>query len=117
MVKGAINKHNSVKVRSLKNYKPSIFMDKLLNVYWVSILACESVDMAWNMFKGYFLGVVDELEPVKEICIKQRTELWMNADILELITLRDKAFFTFLKSLKMSLILPNFRNSEIKLCI
>ena len=51
--------------------------------------------MAWNMFKDYFLGVVDELAPVKEIRIKQRTEPWMNADILELITLRDKAFFTF----------------------
>ena len=92
MVKGAINKHNSVKVRS---YNPSVFKDKLLNVNWVLILACESVDMAWNMFKGYFLGVVDELAPVKEIRIKQRTEPWMNADILELITLRDKAFLHF----------------------
>ena len=60
------------------------------------------------MFKGYFLGVVDELAPVKEIRIKQRTEPWMNADtcILELITLRDKAFYV-LKGLKMSLILPS----------
>ena len=74
VVKGAINKHNSVKVRSLKNYNLSVLKDKLLNVNWVSILACESVDMAWNMFKGYFLGVVDELAPVKEIRIKQRTE-------------------------------------------
>ena len=68
------------------------------------------------MFKGYFLDVVDELAPVKEIRIKQRTEPWMNADILEMITLRDKAFYV-LKGLKMSLILPNLRNSEIKLCI
>ena len=50
----------------------------------------------------FFLGVFDELAPVKEIRIKQRTEPWMNADILELITLRDKAFYV-LKGLKMSL--------------
>ena len=37
VVKGAINKLNSVKVRSLKNYNPSVFKDKLLNVNWVSI--------------------------------------------------------------------------------
>ena len=58
----------------------------------------ESVDMAWNMFKGYFLGVVNELAPVKEIRIKQRTEPWMHADILELITLRDKALLRFKRS-------------------
>ena len=82
VVKGAINKHNSVKVRSLRNNNPSVSKDKLLNVNWVPVLAYESVDMAWNMFEGYFLGVVDELAPVKEIRrIKQRTEPWMNADI------------------------------------
>ena len=32
-----------------------------------------------------FLGVADEFAPVTEICIKQRTEPWMNADILNLI--------------------------------
>ena len=54
--------------------------------------------MAWNVFKGHFLGVVDKLAPVKEIRIKQRTEPWMNADILELITHRDKAFLRFKRS-------------------
>ena len=42
-----------------------------------------------------FLGEVDELAPIKEIRIKQRTEPKMNADILELITLSDKAFLRF----------------------
>ena len=54
VVEDAINKHNSVKVRSLKNYNPSVFKNKHLNVNWVSLLACESVDIAWNMFKDYF---------------------------------------------------------------
>ena len=98
VVKGAITKHNSVKVRSLKNYNPSVFKDKLFNVNWVSILAWESVDMACNMLKGYFLGVVDELAPLKEICIKKRTEPLMTGDILELITLRDKDFLRFKRS-------------------
>ena len=42
-----------------------------------------------------FLGAVDELAPMREIRIKQRTEPWMNADILTLITLRDKALLRF----------------------
>ena len=100
MLKGAINKHKSVKVRSLKNYNLSILKEKLLNINWLPILACESVDMAWNMFKSYFLGVVDELAHMKEIRIKQRTEPWMNAGtgILNLITLRDKTFLRFKRS-------------------
>ena len=54
--------------------------------------------MARNMLNGYFLDVVDELAPVKEIRIKQRTEPWTNANILELITLRNNAFLRFKRS-------------------
>lgn len=59
VVKAAINKHNSIKVRSLKSYNPSVFKEKLSKINWIQILACESADMAWNMFKCCFLGVVD----------------------------------------------------------
>ena len=92
VVKGAINKHNSIKVRSLKSYNPSVFKEKLSKINWIQILACKSADMAWNMLKCCFIGVVDEVAPVKEIRIKQRTEPWMNPEILELITKRDKAY-------------------------
>lgn len=63
VVKGAINKHNSIKVRSLKNYNPSVFKEKLSKINWIQILACESADLAWNMFNCYFLGMVDEVAP------------------------------------------------------
>lgn len=94
-MKGAINKHNSIKVRSLKSYNPSVFKEKLSKINWIQILACESADMAWNMFKCCFLGVVDEVAPMKEIRIKQRTEPWMIPEILELITIGDKAYLRF----------------------
>ena len=54
--------------------------------------------MAWNMFKCCFLGVVDEVAPVKETRIKQRTKPWMNPEILELITIREKAYLRFKRS-------------------
>lgn len=58
--------------------------------------------------------MVDELAHVKETRIKQRTESWMNANILEPISLRDKAFLRFKRS-KMSQILKKLRNKAFYL--
>ena len=44
--------------------------------------------MCWKL-KSFFLSILDKIAPFKEIRIKQRTEPWINADILDLIRLRD----------------------------
>lgn len=50
----------------------------------------EDVDIAWNHFQRDFLQVLDRIVPLKEVRVKQRTQPWMNKDILDTIQLRDK---------------------------
>ena len=56
------------------------------------------VDSAWWAFKCIFTGVLDDSAPEKEIKMKQRTEIWMNSEILETIKLRDKMLCKFRKN-------------------
>ena len=44
-----------------------------------------------------FFVVVNDMAPIKEIRIKQRTELWINNEIINSIKERDQAFREFKK--------------------
>ena len=48
-------------------------------------------------FKYIFLSVIDNIAPMKEVRIKQRTEPWITNEILQCIKDRDKAFYTYKK--------------------
>ena len=50
------------------------------------------------MFQTSFMNILDEVAPVKEIRVKQRTEPWMANDFLEMLKERDRALYTFRKS-------------------
>ena len=41
------------------------------------------------------MSVVNNISPIKEVRIKQRTEPWVNSEILQSIKERDKAFKAF----------------------
>ena len=58
----------------------------------------ENVNSAWLKFKELFLSVVNELAPLKQIRIKQRSEPWFSGIILDLISRRDHALANFRKS-------------------
>ena len=51
---------------------------------------CFDVEMAWDSFKTFFHSVLDSVAPVKEAKLKQRTEPWMNLEILQNIRFRDE---------------------------
>ena len=95
VVKAAINKHNTVKLRSMKNYDKDTFQVNLLNADWSSVLISDNACDAWEKFKSNFTSLVDDIAPIKEVRIKQRTEPWVNDEILQSIKDRDKAFETF----------------------
>ena len=57
---------------------------------WSTVLQCSDVDNAWCLFKSLFLEGVDKIAPYKEIRIKQRTEPWVNDDVLEAIRIRNR---------------------------
>ena len=44
------------------------------------------------------MEVLDDVAPIKEIRLKQKTEPWMTSTILDLIRQRDKAYYSFRKS-------------------
>ena len=90
IVRGQIGKHNTIKIRSLRNYSPDGFLDKLQEVDWSVVTRCNNVNEAWGMFKNIFTQVLDSIAPVKEIRIKVRTEPWIDDNILQLIRKRDK---------------------------
>ncbi|XP_071941144.1 uncharacterized protein [Antedon mediterranea] len=92
-----INRHNTIRIRSMRHYNKESLLNKLANVNWESTLSCNEVNEAWFRFITVFLGVIDEIAPVKEVRIKCRTEPWMNDNILLDIRQRDKHLFLFKK--------------------
>ena len=98
VVRGQVNRHNVVKMRSLRNYSPASLLLELSNVDWSNVLNCNNVNLAWDNFKSVFLKILDKIAPVKEIRLKNRTEPWMDNSILENIRLRDHLLYKFRKN-------------------
>lgn len=61
VVKAAINKHNTVKLRSMKNYDKDTFQVNLLNADWSSVLISDNACDAWKKFKSNFTSLVDDM--------------------------------------------------------
>ena len=59
---------------------------------WFNVLINNEVDSAWKSFKTFFISVLDENATVKCVRIKQRTEAWIDSDVLKCIKDRDTAF-------------------------
>ena len=62
---------------------------------WTSVMCSENVIDAWSRFKSIFLSVIANIAPIKEVRIKNRTEPWIDSEILHSINERDKAYQTF----------------------
>ena len=90
VVKGQINKHNTVKLKSLRNYCEQDFWLKLSAPNWQDVLTSTDVTKAWELFKEYFHWVLDVVAPIKDVKLKQRTKPWMTTDILQCIQKRDE---------------------------
>ena len=95
VVKTYFGVHNSVTLRSMKRYNKENFQASLLATDWDPVLSCDNVSEAWNIFKNVFTSVIDNIAPVKQVRLKQRTEPWMDSDILQAINERDRAFHRY----------------------
>ena len=82
----------------MKHYSKDDFNSKLSNKNWESVLSCLDNEVAWGSFKDSFHSVLDIVAPLKEVRLKQRTEPWMNSDILQNIRHRDETLNKFRKS-------------------
>ena len=92
ILKTTLNSHNTVKIMSMKNYNKDTFQLNLLNVDLSSVVCSDNVTQSWENFKAILMSAIDNIAPVKEVRIKQRTEPWINNEILQSIKDRDKAF-------------------------
>ena len=108
------NKHNSVKLKSLKHYRSKEFEMNLLNTDWTSVMCSDNVLNAWSRFKSIFVTVIDNIAPIKEVRIKNRTKPWIASEILHSINERDKAYQTFKRD-KSDQNFIVFKNAGIKL--
>ena len=97
VLRNIINSHNTVKIRSLKNYNKETFQANLLDVDWSSVICSDNVIRAWENFKSIFMSAIDNIAPMKEVRIKQRTQPWITNEILQCIKDRDKAFRVYKK--------------------
>ena len=81
----------------MRDYSKEALQTNLLNADWNSVMTSDNVIDAWSNFKTLFLSIVNNMSPIKEVRMKQRTELWVTNDILKSIKERDKAFRDFKK--------------------
>ena len=100
MTKFAVSQHKTTTLRSLKKYSDEAFISQLSLIDWSSITNCSDVNEAWSKFQDIFISKLNALAPLKEVRIKQRTEVWMNKDILSLIRERNSAYKKMKKNMK-----------------
>ena len=82
--------HNTINIRSLKNYNPDTFAHLLDDCDWSSVLTSTCADTAWSNFQSLLINIIDKIAPRKTVRMKQRTEPWMTATLLDKIRSRDK---------------------------
>ena len=56
-------------------------------------------------------SIIDEIAPVKEMCIKNNTEEWVDEEIFEAIRVRDKKYKRF-KRTRLHVDHVNYRKSR-----
>ena len=81
--------------RSYRGYSPQIFKNKLRQVDWACVYLAVSVDEAYDYFVGILGSIIDELAPMRQVRVKQRTEAWMTGEIISSIKRRDFLFGQF----------------------
>ena len=77
IVKGQVNRHHTVKIRSLKNYSKELLVEELSKTDWSDLSECLCVNIMWTKLKTRILNVLNKIAPIKEVRLKTRTEPWM----------------------------------------
>ena len=96
--RGSFNTHNSVNIRSMKNYSYENFLMELNKINWFQVTDIEDVNKVRALFHNLFIKVLNSVAPIKQVRLKQRSEPWMDGHILDLINQRDQALHNFRKS-------------------
>jgi len=93
-----IGQHNTIKIRSMKNYTKELFIQKLGEVQFPDYSTFENVNAAYADLVSKFMSVIDNIAPLKQIRLKTNTKPWFDGEILERIRVRDKLRKKYKKS-------------------
>ena len=61
------DKHNSIKIRSMKNYSAELFLEELSKVTFPDYSTFQCVNNAYSDFVDKLMSVIDKIAPLKEI--------------------------------------------------
>ena len=87
-----------IKIRSLKNYSQEKLLKNLTNCNYPDYSNFVDVNEAYLDFVEKTSDVINDIAPIKEICIKNNTAEWIDEEILVGIRIRGKLFKKFKKS-------------------
>ena len=104
-------KHNTIRIRSLKNYTKEVFIEKLQEIKFPNYRNFDCVNSAYKHFVDKITEVIEKLAPIKEIKIKGASKPWFDGEVVERITVRDKLKIKFSKS-KLQIDHDNFKNAQ-----
>ena len=78
--------------RSYKNYDKDIFVDELTNHDWTIFSESDDPEYCWDFILTTIEKYIDSMCPMKERKVRQKGELWITNEILELIYDKDMAW-------------------------
>ena len=90
--------HKHIKIRSMKNYSRELFLKKLKLLDFPKYSEFIDINAAYSHFLQLITLVIDKLAPLKEICVRNNTQEWMDEEVLEGIRIRDKLLSKFKKT-------------------
>ena len=79
------------------------------HLFFTVYLLLSDVNEAWSKFQNVFISTLNLLAPWKQVRIKQRTEIWMNKEILSLIRERNAAYKKMKKNMNDETLSRSYR--------
>ena len=95
--------HKQITFCSLENYSPEIHVEALRKLRFPKYELFGDIGKAYENFIQKVMAIIDNLVPSKNKCIKDTSQDWFDAEIMEKTSETDKLFKKFKKSPCMSI--------------
>ena len=87
-----------INFRSMKKYTKNLFIEKLRAINFPNYENFQDVNSAYSHFINKLTDVIDNIAPIKQSKVKNKSQEWFDGEIAEKIARRDKLFKKFKKS-------------------
>ena len=89
-------KHNTISVRTYKNYSKKLLEEQLTKMKIPNYLLFSCTNSAYNHHSKILQDTINDIAPIKDICIKGNTKPWLDSNMIGLLRKRDKLEKRFL---------------------